>query len=104
MGGRAAYWRARLQVPYGALSLDLRDLELARGAAGHLHADRLAALVADQGTANRGLVRELVLGGVRLGGADDLELRRLVRLLVLDVHAHADAHHVRVDGLRVDHA
>src|SRR5262245_10441864 len=49
---------AVIRASGGYSAFDLRDLELAGGAAGHLHADRLAALGADQGTAHGGLVRE----------------------------------------------
>ena len=74
-----------------ASRFDLGDLQLARGAAGHRHGDDVAALVAEQGLADRRLVRELVRARVGLGGADQLELDRLVGLLVLDVDRDADA-------------
>ena len=41
--------------------VDLGDLQLARGAARHLHGDRLVALAPDQRAADRRLVGELVL-------------------------------------------
>src|SRR5207249_4758361 len=69
----------------GLCRFDLRDLQLPRRAAGYRHGYDLAALVAHQGLADRGLVGELVVGGIRLGGADDGVLGRLVGLLVLDV-------------------
>ena len=64
----------------------------------------VAALVADQRLADRRLVRELVLGRVGLGRADDLELARVAGLLVLDVDDDADADLLEVDLLRVDDA
>src|ERR687893_301004 len=66
--------------------VDLRDLELARGAARHGHGDDLVALAAEQRLAHGRLVREAPVRGIGLGRADDLVLRRLVGLLVLDVH------------------
>ena len=41
--------------------------------------------------------------GIGLGRADDLELLRVARLLVLDVDPDADRDHVGVDVLLVDH-
>src|SRR4051794_9892746 len=49
--------------------LDLQDLELHRAARGR-DFNRLALLLADDRLADRRLVRELVLGRVRLGRAD----------------------------------
>src|SRR5438046_830603 len=65
--------------------VDLGDLELSGCALRHRHGDHVASLVADQRTAHGRLVRELLVGGVGLGRAHDLELLRLVGLLVLDV-------------------
>src|SRR6185437_2865780 len=65
--------------------VDLGDLEFARGAARHLDRDGLVAFAAEQGTADRRLVGELVFEGLGLGRADDRVLDRLARLLVLDV-------------------
>src|SRR5512144_3279439 len=91
---RGAYW---------ALSgLDLGDLELLLGAARRLDRDDLVPLAADQRLADRRLVRELVLQRVRLGGADDLELLGLARLVVLDVDDGADTDDLGVDVLVVD--
>src|SRR6476660_8375617 len=85
--------------------VDLSDLELALLAAGQGHVDRVAALVLEQRLADRGLVGELLLPGVRLGRADDRVLVGVAGLLVLDVHGHADLDDVgrqlgRVDDLR----
>src|SRR5436190_8664238 len=55
----------------------LEDLVL-RGAAGRGDLDGLALLVADDGLADRRLVRELILRRVRFGRADDLVLDRLL--------------------------
>jgi hypothetical protein len=71
---------SRSYVPRPLGGLDLEDLELQRAARrGDL--DGLALLVADDRLADRRLVRELVLGRVRLGGADDVVLDRLVRVM-----------------------
>jgi hypothetical protein len=50
------------------------------------------------------LVRELLLGRVRLGGADDVVLDRLLRVDVPQPHDRAHRHDARVDVGRVDHA
>src|SRR5436189_8354 len=55
----------------------LEDLVL-RGAAGRGDLDGLALLVADDGLADRRLVRELILRRVRFGRADDLVFDRLL--------------------------
>src|SRR4051812_2294223 len=57
--------------------LDLRDLELLLRPARNVDADDVAALVAEERLADRRLVRELLLRGVGLGRADDLELARV---------------------------
>ena len=57
-------------------------------------------LLPEQGAADRRLVRELLLGRVGLGRADDLELLRLLGLLVLDVDDDADRDRVGVEVLR----
>src|SRR4051812_3815293 len=91
--------------PIGRASLcgfDLGDLELAPGAAGHLDGDHVAALVANEGLADRRLVRELALGQVGLRRPHDLELLRVARLLVLDVYRDADADGAGVELLLVD--
>ena len=68
-----------LSIAGGSLRrLDVHDLELQRAARrGDL--DRLALLLAHDRLADGRLVRQLVLGGVRLGGADDVVLDRLAR-------------------------
>src|SRR6266511_3115038 len=71
---------------------DLGDLELALGTAGDLDGDHVAALVADEGLADRRLVGELALRGVGLGRTHDLELPRVARLLVLYVNPDSHAH------------
>src|SRR2546421_12461871 len=62
----------------GSGGFDLQDLELHRPARGR-DLDGLALLLADDRLANGRLVRELVRCGVRLGGADDAVLERLLR-------------------------
>src|SRR4029079_15010343 len=69
--------------------LDLHDLELDHGAAGGRDLDGLALLATDDRLADRRLVRELLLGGIRLRGADDVVLDRLLRVDV----THSDARH-----------
>src|SRR3954452_3456460 len=91
--------------PIGRASLcrfDLGDLELAPGSARHLDGDHVAALVADEGLADRRLVGELALGQVGFRRPDDLELLRVAGLLVLDVHLDADADGLGVELLLVD--
>src|ERR1700726_3570386 len=68
---------ARLLEPY----VDLRDLELARGAARHLHGDRLVAFAPDQRAPYGRLVREQLFLRGRLGGPDDRVLYRFAGLL-----------------------
>ena len=76
---RAKRGRVRPGEPRrGSGGLDLEDLELER-AARRRDLDDLALLVADDRLADRRLVRELVLGRVRLGRADDVVLEGLVR-------------------------
>src|SRR3954454_18115490 len=87
---------------FGASGFDLRDLQLARAAARQRDAHDLVALSAHQRLADRRLVRELRLGRVRLGRADDPVLDRLLGLLVLDVHRRPDADHVRGDVVLVE--
>ena len=53
---------------------------------------------------DRRLVREPALGGVRLGGAHDEVLDRLLGVDVAEAHHRADGHDARVDLLDVDHA
>ena len=77
--------------------LSLRFLPFGSG-----DADLFAALAADQRLADRRLVGELVLRRVGLGRADDRELERACRLLVLDVDDRADADGVGGDVLGVD--
>ena len=94
-GPPAAQRRARRRwveprAPSLHADVDLRDLQLARRAARNLHRDDLVAAVAEQRPADGRLVRELVLGGLGLGRADDRVARRLAGLLVLDVDDRAD--------------
>src|SRR5687767_327958 len=95
----------RRAYPGGSRSggLDLGDLQLLLRAARRLDGDDVVLRGADQRLADRGLVREAVLGRVGFGGADDPELLRLARLLVLDVDDGADADDLGVDLLLVDH-
>src|SRR6185312_15636937 len=83
--------------------LDFQDLELHRPARGR-DLDGLALLLADDRLADGRLVRELVLGGVRLGGADDPVLDRLLRVDVAQLHLGADRDDVLGDVLLGDHA
>src|SRR6185503_6208890 len=83
--------------------LDFQDLELHRPARGR-DLDGLALLLADDRLADGGLVRELVLGRVRLGGADDPVLDRLLRVDVAQLHLRADRDDVLGDVLLGDHA
>src|SRR3954451_12523830 len=99
VGGRTKRPRAAAPADKRELSgVDLRDLQLAGGALRHRHRDDVAALVADQGATDGRLVREALLGRVGLRRADDLELLRLVGLLVLDVDCDADRHSVAGSG------
>src|SRR3954453_12102572 len=82
---------------------DLEDLELHRAARGN-DLDRLALLLADDRLADRRLVRELVLGRIRLGGADDAVLDRLLGVDVAQLHLGADRDDVLGDVLLADHA
>src|SRR5690349_3185656 len=83
--------------------LDFQDLELHSPARGR-DLDGLALLLADDRLADGGLVRELVLGRVRLGGADDPVLDRLLRVDVAQLHLRADRDDVLGDVLLGDHA
>ena len=67
----------------GLRGLDVHDLVL-QGAARGRDLDGLALLAAQDRPADRRLVRELVLGGVRLGRADDRVLDRLLRVDVAE--------------------
>ena len=80
--------REPIREPLGRL--DLGDLQFLLRAARNLDRDDVVALVAEQGFADRRLVGELVLERVGLGRADDLELLRVVGLLVLDVDDRAE--------------
>src|SRR6266516_1736509 len=70
----------------GLRRLDVHDLELERAARGR-DLDGLALLAAHDRLAHRGLVRQLVLCRIRLGGADDVVLDGLVRLHVAEAHS-----------------
>src|SRR5206468_635182 len=98
--GRGAARRLR---PLRLRGFDLQDLEL-RGAARGSHFDDVALLVAHDGLPDGGLVRELVLGRVRLGGADDVVLERLLRVHVPDADLRTDRDGVLGDLLLRDHA
>src|ERR671937_514030 len=83
-------------------SSDLEDLELHRAARGtDLHG--LALLAADDRLADRRLVRELVLRRVRLGGADDPVLDRLLGRNIAQTDLRADRDDVLRDVLLCDH-
>src|SRR4029453_9589835 len=69
--------------------LDLEDLEL-HLAAGGGNLDRLALLLSDDGLPDGRLVREVVLGRIRFGGADDVVLDRLLRVDVTKLHLRSD--------------
>src|SRR5207244_6898301 len=82
----------------GLSGFDLEDLELHRAArSGDL--DGLALLLADDRHADGRLVRELVLRGVRLGGADDAVLDRLLGADVAQPDLRADRDDVLGDVL-----
>src|SRR5204862_1305752 len=81
--------------------INFGDLELALLAVGQRDADLFTALAAHERLADRGLVGQLLLGGVGLGRAHDRELQRAA-LLVLDVDDRADADGVGGDVVRVD--
>src|SRR3979409_2618404 len=85
--GRTCEWRSIS----GLRRLDVHDLELELAArCGDLH--RLALLAAHDRLADRRLIRQLVLGGVRFGGADDVVLDGLVRLHVAEPDFGAHPH------------
>jgi hypothetical protein len=65
---------------------------------GHL----VAALAPNEGPTDRGLVGQLGVGGLGLGGADDRVLVGLAGL-VLDVDDRADADDIGAEVRRVDH-
>src|SRR4051794_19555642 len=90
-------------VPVSLSGLDFQDLELHRPARGR-DLDRLALLLADDRLADGRLVRELVLGRVRLGRADDPVLDRLLGVDVAQLHLGADRDDVLGDVLLADHA
>src|SRR5207237_604166 len=64
----------------------------------------LALLAPHDRLADQRLVRELVLGGIGLGGADDVVLDGLVRLDVAQAHLRADRYLAGLDLLLRDHA
>ena len=66
--------------------------------------DGLALLVADDCLPHRRLVRELLLGRIGLGGADDVVLDGLLRVDVAEADDGADRDHALRDVLGVDHA
>src|SRR5205085_12113679 len=84
-------WREKARRTSGGF--DLEDLELERTPR-RRDLDDVALLLADDRLADRRLVGELVLGRVRLGGADDVVLDRLVLLHVLEAHPGSDRDHV----------
>src|ERR1035437_2329 len=83
--------------------LDVHDLELEL-AARRCDLDGLALLAAHDRLADRRLVRELVLGGIGLGRADDVVLDRLVRPDVAEAHLRPDRDLARLDLLLRDDA
>ena len=91
-GARRPAGETAPSAPYARL--DVHDLELQRAARGR-DLDDLALLAAENRLADRRLVREPVLGRVRLRRADDRVLDRLVRVHVLQADAGADADHIR---------
>src|ERR1044072_72038 len=74
----------------GSSRFYVKDLVLQGFAARRQHLDGLALLLAQDGLADRGLVRELVLGRIRLRGADDVVLDRLLRGHVAQLHVRTD--------------
>src|SRR5436189_2906542 len=99
----AAMTRESTRVVGRLRGLDVHDLELELAARrGDL--DGLALLATHDRLADRRLVRELVLGRIRLGGANDVVLDSLVRLDVAQAHLRADGHLAGLDLLLRDHA
>src|SRR5262245_30453959 len=88
----------------GLSRFDVKDLVLQSLAARSLHLDGLALLPAHDRLADRRLVRELVLGRVRLRGADDVVLDGLLRGHVPQLHLRAHRDDVLLDVLLRDHA
>src|SRR5207342_176509 len=91
----------RAQTPGASGGLDVHDLEADRPSR-HRHLDRLALLVADEGAADRRLVREAGVGRIGLGRADDLVRVDVAVVDILHADARADRHHVGADVLRID--
>src|SRR5215211_4607770 len=87
----------------GLRRLDVENPEL-QGAARRGDLDRLALLAPEDRLPDRRFVRELVPGGIGLGGADDVVLDRLPRVDVLELHARTDGDGVRGDLRGVEHA
>src|SRR5579862_1800596 len=83
--------------------LDVHDLER-HLAARRCDLDRLALLAAHDRLADRRLVRQLVLGRVRLGRADDVVLDGFVRLHVAQAHLRPDRDLAGLDLLLRDDA
>ena len=77
-------------------------LSLRLGPARDVDGDDVAALVPERAPCRSATRWRASLGRVGLGRADDLELLRVARLLVLDVDADADADRLGVDLLLVD--
>ena len=88
--------RGRGRVRQAALMSMILNLSAPRGAATSTVSP---FLLADDRLADRRLVRELVLGRVRLGRADDVVLDRLVRVDVPQPDVRADRDDVRRDLL-----
>src|SRR6201996_4011499 len=86
----------------GLRLLDLGDFEFFLGPARRLDGDDVVPFFAQQGFADRRLVREFVLDRVGLGRPDDLEFLRIAGFLVFHVDDRAEADLVAGDRVLVD--
>src|SRR6185295_18590245 len=86
----------------GSGRLNFRDFEFFLRAARDFDRDHVIALAADQGFADRRLIREFVLERVGLGRADDLKFLRVAGFLVFDVDDRADGDLVGANVFFVD--
>src|SRR5262245_46988781 len=97
---------ARQAYPGNAAALrglDLHDLELHLRAARRHDLHGLALLATQDRLPDRRLVRQLVLGGVRLCRPDDEVLGSLLRVSIAVPQHGADRDDTRVDAAFVDH-